>query len=163
MVRFAQRMGWTAAALLAAALLALAAPAAASPQSESAAADRKVSDMIDTAHAVYGVADPRLKGRCAPASGSEIVVCADHGADQRIPSTAETDPDSRAARRALDGNIPRAPFVGTIRCAQGADGVCRGNVGAAPTPAYFVDVTKLPPPPPGSDADLIARGLMAAP
>ena len=163
MLRFAQRMGWTAAALLAAALLALAAPAAASPQSESAAADRKVSDMIDTAHAAYGVADPRLQARCAPASGNEIVVCADHGADQRIPSTAETDPDSRAARRALDGNIPRAPFVGTIRCAQGADGVCRGNVGKAPTPAYFVDVTKLPPPPPGSDADLIAKGLMAAP
>ena len=159
------RRGWTRGSISAAglAIAVFAAPVAASPQSQSAAADRKVSGLLETAKAVYGVPDPRLKGRCQPATGGEIVVCADHGSDQRIPSTAETDPDSRAARRALDGNIPRAPDVGSIRCSRGADGVCRGNIGSAPTPAYYVDVTKLPPPPPGSDADLIARGEMAAP
>lgn len=158
MRRFGQRLVWTWAAILL-----TPAPVWASPQSESAATDKRVTERLETAHAVYGVPDPRLKGRCQPASGDEIVVCADHGADQRIPSTAETDPDSRAARRALDGNIPRAPDVSSIKCQKGADGVCRGNVGGVPTPAYFVDVTKLPPAPPGSDADLIARGELAAP
>ena len=33
------------------------------------------------------------------ATGDEIVVCVDNGGDQRVPSTAETDPSSLAARR----------------------------------------------------------------
>ena len=125
------------------------------------AADRKVGEMIETAHAAYGVKDPRAA--CRPKVGDEIVVCADHGEDQRVPSTAQTDPNSRAARKALDGNIPSAPFVGSIRCRKGADGVCRGNVGGAPAPVYYVDVTKLPAPPPGSDAEAIANGEQSAP
>lgn len=136
--------------------LASGSPGWASPQSISAATDRKVIEMLETAHAVYGVPDPRLKGRCQAASGDEIVVCADHGADQRIPSTAETDPDSLAARRALNGGIPRAPQFDRGYCAS-----CK-HFGSAPTPVYYIDVTKLPPPPPGSDADLIARGDQAA-
>ena len=117
--------------------------------------------MLAAAQAVYGVPDPRA--RCKPSAGDEIVVCADHGEDQRVPSTAETDPDSRAARRGLDGNIPRAPDVGSIRCHRGPDGVCRGNVGGAPTPVHYVDVTKLPAPPAGSDAERIANGEAPAP
>lgn len=125
------------------------------------ATDRKVGEMLETAHAAYGVKDPRAN--CRPKVGEEIVVCADHGEDQRVPSTAESDPDSRAARKALDGNIPSAPFVGSIRCRKGADGVCRGNVGGTPAPAYYIDVTALPAAPEGSDADRISKGEAPAP
>ena len=142
--------------------LTMAMPAAAQVAAPDAAtADSKIAEMIETAHAVYGVPDPRE--RCRPKPGDEIVVCADRGADQRVPSTAETDPDSRAARRALDGNVPSAPDVASIRCRRGADGVCRGNFGGAPTPVYYVDVTKLPAAPEGSDAEAIANGTKAAP
>ena len=133
---------------------------AASPP-DSAAADRKVAEMLAAAHAVYGVPDPRA--RCKPSGGDEIVVCADHGDDLHVPSTAESDPNSREARRALDGNIPSAPDVASIRCRKGADGVCRGNLGGAPEPVYYVDVTKLPEPPAGSDAERSANGEAPAP
>jgi glycine/D-amino acid oxidase-like deaminating enzyme len=71
---------------------------------QAAATDRKVAEMIETAHAVYGVRDSRAA--CRPKPGDEIVVCADHDEDQRIPSTAQTDPNSREARRALHAMMP---------------------------------------------------------
>ena len=111
--------------------------------------------MLAAAHAVYGVPDPRP--RCKPATGDEIVVCADHGSDQRVASTAETDPNSRTARRALDGGIPRAPQFDRGYCAK-----CQ-HFGAIPPPVYYVDVTKLPAPPAGSDAEKIANDELAAP
>lgn len=139
-------------------LLSVAAPAQVGTQ----AADRKVAEMLEQAKAVYGVPDPRQ--RCRPKPGDdEIVVCVDRGEDLVVPSTAESDPYSRAARRALDGDIPGAPDVSTIRCRRGADGVCRGNFGGAPPPVYYIDVTALPEAPPGSDADRIAKGELAAP
>lgn len=119
------------------------------------ATDRKVDEMIETAHAAYGVKDPRAG--CRPKIGDEIVVCADHGEDQRVPSTAESDPDSREARRALNGGIPRAPQFDRGYCAS-----CQ-HFGSVPPPVYYVDVTKLPAPPPGSDAEAIANGTKAAP
>ncbi|MFM5923550.1 MAG: hypothetical protein ACKOPG_05125 [Novosphingobium sp.] len=140
-------------------LLALA--PAAQAQTSPDEIDRKVADRIEVTKRVYGAPDPRAK--CRPSSGDEIVVCVDRGEDLEVPSTAESDPDSREARRALEGGIPRAPFVGTIRCKRGADGVCRGNVGEAPAPVYYIDMTAIPEPPEGSDADLIAKGEKAAP
>ena len=119
------------------------------------ATDRKVGAMIETAHAAYGVKDPRAG--CRPKVGDEIVVCADHGEDQRVPSSAETDPNSRAARRALDGGIPRAPQFDKGYCAS-----CQ-HFGSVPAPIYYVDVTKLPAPPAGSDAEAIANGEQPAP
>ena len=119
------------------------------------ATDRKVGEMLEAARAAYGVKDPRAG--CRPKVGDEIVVCADHGEDQRVPSTADTDPNSRAARRALDGGIPRAPQFDRGYCAS-----CQ-HFGSVPVPVYYVDVTKLPAPPPGSDAEAIANGEKAAP
>ena len=146
------------------ALMALAflpASAVAQPLPDPDATDRAVTERLAQAKSVYGVKDPRAN--CRPKVGEEIVVCADHGEDQRVPSTAESDPNSSAARKALDGNIPSAPFVGTIRCRKGADGVCRGTVGGAPAPAYYIDVTALPAAPEGSDADRISKGEAPAP
>ena len=76
-------------------IAALAWPSLAVAQADPAAADRKVGEMLSQARAVYGVPDRRQ--RCKPAVGDEIVVCADHGGDQRVPSTAESDPSSLAA------------------------------------------------------------------
>ena len=119
------------------------------------ATDRAVADRLEQAKAVYGVKDPRAA--CRPKVGDEIVVCADHGEDQRVPSTAEIDPNSREARRALDGGIPRAPQFDRGYCAS-----CQ-HFGSVPPPVYYVDVTKLPAAPAGSDAEAIANGEQAAP
>lgn len=122
---------------------------------------RSAEEMIDTSKQVFG--EQRLQSSCAKHDADEIVVCLDRRTDQRVASTAQTDPGSRAARKALDGNIPSAPFVGSINCRKGGDGVCRGNVGTAPEPAYYLDVSALPAPPEGSDADRIAKGEVPAP
>lgn len=138
-----------------------AAPALADPVPADDPAEARVAEMLARARDVYGIRDSRTV--CRPSTGDEIVVCADHGRDQRMPSTAESDPNSLAARRALDGNIPSAPDVDYIRCHRGADGVCRGNFGGAPQPVYYVDLKALPEPPAGSEADQIAKGDKPAP
>ena len=137
--------------------LALIVPAGARAQAppDPAATDRAVADRLEQAKAVYGVKDSRAA--CRPKVGDEIVVCADHGEDQRVPSSAESDPNSRAARRALDGGIPRAPQFDRGYCAS-----CQ-HFGSVPPPVYYVDVTKLPAAPAGSDAEAIANGEKAAP
>ena len=136
-------------------LAALAWPSLALAQSDTAATDQKVAAMIDQAHAVYGV--PDRQQRCKPATGDEIVVCADHGGDQRVPSTAESDPSSLAARRNLNNGVPRAPQFDRGYCAS-----CQ-HFGKVAPPVYYVDLDSLPAPPEGSDADKIAKGEMAAP
>ena len=141
-------------ALMALALIVPASLRAQAPP-DPAATDRAVADRLEQAKAVYGVKDPRAA--CRAKVGDEIVVCADHGEDQRVPSTAESDPNSRAARRALDGGIPRAPQFDRGYCAS-----CQ-HFGSVPPPVYYVDVTKLPAAPAGSDAEAIANGEQAAP
>ena len=137
--------------------LALIAPADVQAQAPPGpdATDSAVADRLEQAKVVYGVKDPRAA--CRPKVGDEIVVCADHGEDQRVPSTAEIDPNSREARRALDGGIPRAPQFDRGYCAS-----CQ-HFGSVPPPVYYVDVTKLPAAPAGSDAEAIANGEQAAP
>lgn len=88
----------------------------------------------------------------------EIVVCARRVGDQRVPSTAESDPSSRAARRANNNGVPRAPQLDR--------GSCKGQAGCniggwAPPPVYMVDLATLPEAPEGSDADKIAKGELA--
>lgn len=132
-------------------VLTLSAPARA--ENDPDAADRKVAEMLLQAKAVYGVPDPRE--RCRPRPGSdEIVVCVDHGEDLKV-DRGDPDPATLEGRRELNGGIPRAP--------QFDRGSCRGKPGCitggwAPPPVYYVDVTKLPEPPEGSDADMIAKG-----
>jgi hypothetical protein len=138
--------------LLALAVLTLLpAPARADPNQ----ADRRVAEMLAAAKATYGVDDPRA--RCRPTSAQEIVVCVDHGEDLVVPSTAESDPNSREARRALDGGVPRAPQLDHGYCAE-----CP-HFGSVPPPPYYIDLKAIPEAPPGSDADKIARGEVPAP
>jgi hypothetical protein len=130
-------------------------PAAAQAQADPDAVDRQVEARIETTKKLYGVPDPRL--RCRPKEGSdEIVVCRDRGEDQQI-ERGDPDPNTLEGRRALDGGVPRAP--------QFDKGYCKEcpHFGSVPPPVYYIDVTKLPEAPPGSDADKIAKGEMDAP
>ncbi|MEN9683759.1 MAG: hypothetical protein RLZZ427_1510 [Pseudomonadota bacterium] len=122
--------------------------------------DAQVASRITITRNLYGAPPPRR--RCDTSGGDgAIVVCApDRGEDLRVPSTAESDPASLAARRELNNGIPRAPQLDR--------GSCRGQAGCviggwAPPPVYMIDVKAIPEPPEGSDADLIAKGEKAAP
>jgi hypothetical protein len=130
-------------------------PAAAQAQADPDAVDRQVQARIETTKQLYSVPDPRL--RCRPKEGSdEIVVCRDRGEDQQV-ERGDPDPSTLEGRRALNGGVPRAPQFDRGYCKE-----CP-HFGSVPAPVYYVDVTKLPEAPPGSDADKIAKGEMEAP
>jgi len=146
------RTNWLAIWLAAALVAASAAPLRAQngPTAEEA---------IQREREVFG--PPAPQPRCGSGGPGEIVVCAPESGDQyRVPSTADSDPNSREARRRLDDGIPRAPQVGTvIDCANGG---CIG-FGSVPPPAYIVDFSQIPEAPAGSDAERIAKGEAPAP
>jgi len=116
--------------------------------------DHAINAMITTERQSFGPPPPRRK-RCVQGNGEEITVCApDHGEDQRVPSSTDSDPTSRAALR--DGR-PHAPQLDQGYCAK-----CP-HFGKAPEPVYYFDIKALPQAPEGSDADKIAKGEAPAP
>ena len=99
------------------------------------------------------ITSQRRSARCGTSTGrGEIVVCgADHGEDVRVPSTADSDPDSREGQ---NNGIPQAPNVsGLPDCRKG----CMG-FGKAPPRIYVIDLKSIPEAPKDSDADKVARG-----
>ena len=116
--------------------------------------DPQVAERLAAAKSRLGVETVQDHCRNARKSG-EIVVCIDRGEDLRVPSTAESDPSSLAARRALNNGIPRAPQLDRGSC-KGQPGCVVG--GWAPPPIYVIDPAALPQAPEGSDADRIAKG-----
>lgn len=116
--------------------------------------DLQVAERLAAAKSRLGVETVQDRCRNARKSG-EIVVCIDRGEDLRVPSTAESDPSSLAARRALNNGIPRAPQLDRGSC-KGQPGCMVG--GWAPPPIYVIDPAALPQAPEGSDADRIAKG-----
>ena len=130
-----------------------AAPVAAQADPEP---DPQVAGRLATAKARLGV--ETVQDRCWTARKSgEIVVCVDRGEDLRVPSTAESDPSSLAARRALNNRIPRAPQLDRGSC-KGQPGCVVG--GWAPPPIHVIDLAAIPEAPEGSDAAKIAKGEM---
>lgn len=130
-------------------------PVQAQVQLEAGDLDSRVAERIEITRDRYG--SPAQHRRCQSNGGEdEIVVCApDRGEDQRVPSTADSDPASREARRELNNGVPRAPQLDR--------GSCRGQAGCmvggwAPPPVYMIDVKAIPEAPEGSEADLIAKG-----
>lgn len=97
------------------------------------------------------------KARCGvPAADGSIVVCGGREASEkeRLPLRDELD----SAKSTRDG-LPRAPNVsGLPDCSSGCIGF-----GSVPPPMYYFDITALPLPPEGSDADRIAKGEIRAP
>lgn len=118
--------------------------------------DPQVAERLAAARAKLGVETVQDRCRIARKSG-EIVVCVDRGEDLRVPSTADSDPSSLAARRALNNGVPRAPQLDRGSC-KGQPGCMIG--GWAPPPIYVIDLAAIPEAPEGSDADKIAKGEM---
>lgn len=117
--------------------------------------DQKVAERLEMTRQAFGVPDPRL--RCRPKPGSdEIVICVDRGEDQQVDLGAP-DPNTLKGRRALDGGVPRAPQFDRGYCPE-----CQ-HFGSVPRPVYYIDMKAIPEPPPGSDADKIAKGDMRVP
>jgi hypothetical protein len=99
------------------------------------------------------ITSQRRSARCGTSTGKgEIVVCgSDHGEDVRVPSTADSDPDSREGQ---DTGIPQAPNVsGLPDCRKHCIGM-----GSAPPRIYVIDLKSIPEAPKDSDAEKVARG-----
>jgi len=133
-------------------------------QADSATVSQRLD--VDAALAkereVYGVPkpdpDPVQNCDAGDADSNAIVVCARKSGDNssfRVQSTAELDPKSH--QNLYDG-LPRAPDLGPPPC----NGGCI-KFGSPPPPALMIDLKAIPEPPPGSDADRIAKGEKAAP
>ncbi len=112
------------------------------------------------AQAVYG---PRVPPRVCPeaTAGTEIVVCARKQDDTefRVKSTRELRPDSH---QATYNGLPRAPNVHGIPTCAETGNPCIG-FGKVPPPIYYIDLTKIPVAPAGSDADKISKGELRQP
>ena len=126
-------------------------PAAAAPPPPTITAQQ----ALDNARALTTATPPKPEP-CAEATGDEIVVCARHEdpKTQYVPSSTDSgDPN--------DG-VPHAPNVsGLPDCATAT--VCAQHLGKQPRQLYIIDLKAIPESPPGSDADKIAKGEMAAP
>ncbi|WP_295635966.1 hypothetical protein [Novosphingobium sp.] len=132
------------------------------PVNEKPESEKSISERADAALAREKAMfeDPTKRCKREAENSREIVVCADPDRNKRdrLPLRNETD----SAKSTRTG-VPRAPDLDGIKCRPGADGVCRGNIGRAPPPIYYIDLSKIPEAPPGSDADKIAKGEIPAP
>ena len=122
-------------------------------QNAASESDRRVQDLVAAQKAQTDLRDKR----CAlgAADASEIVVCAPRDPDaHRYPGR-----ESLESVQSTNDGLPRAPdlapkYPGVV--------VARGCFipPCPPPPMVFIDVKALPEAPPGSDADLIAKGEM---
>lgn len=112
-----------------------------------------IDDMIAHEREAFGTDGTQRRG-CPEAQGNEIVVCGkDYREEFRVPSDSDLG--------VVKDDIPPAPNVsGLPDCSQ--QSVCIG-FGKKPRDPLIIDLKAIPEPPPGSDADLIARGLKRAP
>ncbi|MBW8753426.1 MAG: hypothetical protein JF595_04640 [Sphingomonadales bacterium] len=122
--------------------------------------DRQRSEALLTTGSVARPAPPRPRcrnGGDGADDNGEIVVCGPADQGQRIPSTGESAPGSRAGLR-----------NGELHAPQLDRGSCRGKLGCfvgggVHPPAYIIDMKAIPEAPEGSDADRIAKGEIAEP
>ncbi|MDE1916145.1 MAG: hypothetical protein KGJ57_01460 [Sphingomonadales bacterium] len=86
-----------------------------------------------------------------------IVVCApDTSQRYRVPASSDDPHDIGGAR----GGLTPPDMYGGMPCGAGC---ARVRGGYAPPPVYYIDLSKIPEAPPGSDADKIAKGEARAP
>ena len=153
------RIWLTCLAMIGAALLPLQARAQqADPAPPAKAADADFAQISEAEHDLFSV--PAKRSNCPDSTDGEIVVCAkDHTARYRVPSSIDDNPRSHEALR--DG-ARHAPNVSSNQCDHVEEVHCKYK-GYAPPPIYYIDLSKIPLPPPGSDAEKIANGEMRAP
>lgn len=96
------------------------------------------------------------------AISGEIVVCR-RKADTSAYAFDKEEWENRYARETMNKGDPRSPDVagaGIFKGPATVGNLCiPGLQKCPPPPAYFIDFSALPPTPPGSDADRMARGL----
>lgn len=128
--------------------LLLAAAAAASPVPAVTA-----EEALANARALYAVERPRRYQACPESASNEIVVCARREDPDTLRVPSDTDLGD------TDDGLVHAPNVsGLPDCSQG----CM-RFGRKPRDPLIIDLKSIPEAPPGSDADRIAKGEMAAP
>jgi hypothetical protein len=109
-------------------------------------------ELIERARSYYTAEEPAAP-ICPEGSEDEIVVCREVGDPDRYRVPSDTD------RGVPKNEVPRAPDVsGLPDCSSG----CM-RVGKTPRRPLLIDLDTIPEAPPGSDADKIAKGEMAAP
>ena len=131
----------------------MAVPCPAFAQNAASESDRRVQDIVAAQKAQTDLRDKRcILGN---ATANEIVVCAPRDPDaDRYPGR-----ETLESVQSTNDGLPRAPdlapkYPGIV--------VARGCFipPCPPPPMVFIDVKALPEAPPGSDADLIAKGEM---
>jgi len=116
-------------------------------------ADRELAERM---MARGRITQDKLTNRCStPERRGDIVVCAPKQDEFRMPSTADSDPNSKEA---LDDGQLRAPDVAGNGIFKGKATMGFGSV----TQPYIIDLSSIPKAPEGSDADKIAKGEMRA-
>lgn len=115
--------------------------------------DRAIAEKMMSAGRVT---PDEVTKRCpAPERRGDIVVCAQRPDEHRMPSTADSDPDSKEA---LDDGRLHPPDVAGGGIFKGKPTMGFGKV-AVP---YMIDLSTIPEAPKGSDADRIGKGEMRA-
>lgn len=117
-------------------------------------------EAIAAADALYGPPppEPEVSVDCSEADPGVIVVCAalEEQSQFRIPSSSDEGDDSQLG---WDGSPPDVAGPGIFTGPATVGGICGiGLNPCPPPPIYYFDITALPEPPPGSDADKIAKG-----
>ena len=106
--------------------------------------------------------DCSAEEQAATISG-EIIVCRRKADDAKYRTTSREEAENRYARETMNKGNPQTPDVagpGIFRGPATIGGICGIGLGKCPPPpAYMIDFASLPPTPPGSDADRVARGL----
>ncbi|MGX7951099.1 hypothetical protein ACWPM1_00905 [Tsuneonella sp. HG249] len=147
-----RRTGWALSALV----FSLSVPSIS--EAQDAVPGLTAEEALAAARKAYGPPDTRASKACPPQQpGAEIVVCAEQE-DQsqfRVESSGDLDPEGAGAR----GGVPRAPDVGHVY-PPGMVSVSGCFIPPCPPPMpKIIDLKAIPEAPPGSDADLVARGL----
>lgn len=136
-----------------------AAPEEAAPEAsaEQAAPPATAEDAFAAAAEAYGPPEPEpeVPFECSDPAPGEILVCAplEEQSQFRVPSSSDKGDNSKLT---WEGDAPdlEPKYPGPV--------VARGCFipPCPPPPVYYIDIEALPEPPPGSDADKIAKGEM---
>ena len=111
--------------------------------------DRQIAEKMMSAGRVT---PDTLTDRCPkPERRGDIVVCAERPDEFRMPSTADSDPNSKEA---LDDGRLHPPDVSGGGIFKGKPTMGFGKVRVP----YMIDLSTIPEAPQGSDADKIAKG-----
>ena len=110
-------------------------------------------DLLERARSFYSLGEETAQV-CPEATGDEIVVCGPQVDPDRYRVPSPTD------QGRTDDGVPRAPNVSGLPDCSRATCI---RVGKQPRQVNLIDLGAIPEAPPGSDADKIAKGEMAAP